>query len=203
MAAAFAEFKMHGPNAMISPVNNFGADKAVGLSEIEDEVIELSLMSHGSGEGFLEMIAGDPGADDNEGIDPEGFFKRSVFDAVFFSFENPDVLIINQGEAQGFAFLVISQVESGVRTESGEEKIAHGVIVSGHQNIARFEEALHGFLDALMGALFRLAQLYEGLFHVGDGAATESKEMEHHLAISRGGTPRERVDPIGHDSCPD
>ena len=48
MAAAFAEFKMHGPNAMISPVNNFGADKAVGLSEIEDEVIELSLMSHGS-----------------------------------------------------------------------------------------------------------------------------------------------------------
>ena len=73
---------------MVGAVDDFSAGEAFGFFEVEEEVVEFSGMGEGASEGLGHFIWGDLGAEDDEGIDVEGFGEVTEFDAVFFGFKD-------------------------------------------------------------------------------------------------------------------
>lgn len=82
------QFERDWPCPMVGPVDHFGAYEAIGLSEVEDEIIELSLVADSAGKGLPKERVLNSWAKHKEGVDVQRLGKVTEKHSVLFRFED-------------------------------------------------------------------------------------------------------------------
>ena len=184
-AASFGEFEFNVTHAVISAVDDFGANEPVGFAKVENEVVKFSFVGCCSGQGCGEILTRESRSNHDKGIDGESFGKISEKDAVFFGFENFVMGRMFWERGIG-SFLLVPEIEGGMGPEAGEEKIAHGVVVPGYNDVAGFEKGFDLFDHFGAHALAFATFLFEGLTHFRDSASAELEEVKHDFGVAGG-----------------